>query len=160
MIKRLEDTKEAPAECCPAVVEPISNGRSCTRITLRPILPVPQPCRRMCESSRYSKMNKDYLAPSTPEHSHAPVGPSNESVSDYFTAHVPTQPVTPMADPVMPYGPKRKPRKLVLCFDGTGNKFRGDDSDSSILKIYRMLDRTADDQCKYPVQPQPVTDFR
>ncbi|KAI0880631.1 uncharacterized protein GGS22DRAFT_197398 [Annulohypoxylon maeteangense] len=36
------------------------------------------------------------------------------------------------------------PRKLVLCFDGTGNKFRGDDSDSNILKIFRCLDREAD----------------
>lgn len=54
-----------------------------------------------------------------------------------------------MADPVLAYGPKRTPRKLVLCFDGTGNKFRGDDSDSSILKIYRMLDRTANDQYHY-----------
>ena len=58
-----------------------------------------------------------------------------------------------MADPVLSNGPKRKPRKLVLCFDGTGNKFRGDDSDSSILKIYRMLDRTATDQCEYPSNP-------
>ncbi|CAK7275586.1 hypothetical protein SEPCBS57363_006778 [Sporothrix epigloea] len=44
---------------------------------------------------------------------------------------------------------ERRPRKLVLCFDGTGNKFRGDDSDSNILKIFRMLDRTADDQYHY-----------
>lgn len=43
----------------------------------------------------------------------------------------------------------RKPRKLILCFDGTGNKFHGDDSDSNILKIFRMLDRTADDQYHY-----------
>lgn len=42
----------------------------------------------------------------------------------------------------------RTPRKLVLCFDGTGNKFRGDDSDSNILKIFRCLDREAGDQCK------------
>ena len=42
----------------------------------------------------------------------------------------------------------KKTRKLILCFDGTGNKFRGDDSDSNILKIFRMLDRTANDQCK------------
>ncbi len=28
---------------------------------------------------------------------------------------------------------RRKPRKLVLCFDGTGNKFRGDDSDSNSM---------------------------
>ncbi|OLN90160.1 hypothetical protein CCHL11_09802 [Colletotrichum chlorophyti] len=41
------------------------------------------------------------------------------------------------------HGPRRK---LILCFDGTGNKFRGDDSDSNILKIFRMLDSSADDQ--------------
>lgn len=48
-------------------------------------------------------------------------------------------------------GAQRKthvPRKLILCFDGTGNKFHGDDSDSNILKIFRMLDRTANDQCE------------
>ncbi|EPE02579.1 short chain dehydrogenase reductase family [Ophiostoma piceae UAMH 11346] len=43
----------------------------------------------------------------------------------------------------------KRARKLVLCFDGTGNKFRGDDSDSNILKIFRMLDRTANDQYHY-----------
>ncbi len=43
----------------------------------------------------------------------------------------------------------RGTRKLVLCFDGTGNKFHGDDSDSNILKVFRMLDRTADDQYHY-----------
>lgn len=32
-------------------------------------------------------------------------------------------------------------KKLVLCFDGTGNKFQGTSADSNILKIYRMLDR-------------------
>lgn len=42
---------------------------------------------------------------------------------------------------------RRTPHKLVLCFDGTGNKFRGDDSDSNILKIYRCLDREAGNQC-------------
>ncbi|KAK8076498.1 hypothetical protein PG994_003770 [Apiospora phragmitis] len=44
---------------------------------------------------------------------------------------------------------RRTPRKLVLCFDGTGNKFHGDDSDSNILKIFRCLDRTAGDQYHY-----------
>ena len=48
----------------------------------------------------------------------------------------------------MQRGPMRAARKLVLCFDGTGNKFCGDDSDSNILKIYRMLDATATDQRK------------
>ncbi|KAL0938208.1 short chain dehydrogenase reductase family [Colletotrichum truncatum] len=43
-------------------------------------------------------------------------------------------------------GPRRK---LILCFDGTGNKFRGDDSDSNILKIFRMLDSSANDQFHY-----------
>ncbi|KYK57424.1 hypothetical protein DCS_04433 [Drechmeria coniospora] len=43
----------------------------------------------------------------------------------------------------------RGPRKLILCFDGTGNKFHGDESDSNILKIFRMLDRTAGDQYHY-----------
>lgn len=43
----------------------------------------------------------------------------------------------------------RRPRKLVLCFDGTGDKFHGDDSDSNILKIFRMLDRSAIDQYHY-----------
>ncbi|KAB5518147.1 hypothetical protein GE09DRAFT_978418 [Coniochaeta sp. 2T2.1] len=94
-------------------------------------------------------MDKSHLAPTTPEQHHPAAGPSNESENDYFTAHAPSQPPTPMPDPVMAYGPKRKPCKLVLCFDGTGNKFRGDDSDSSILKIYRMLDRTATDQYHY-----------
>ncbi|ROV90353.1 hypothetical protein VMCG_09737 [Cytospora schulzeri] len=46
-------------------------------------------------------------------------------------------------------GRRHKPHKLVLCFDGTGNTFNGNDSDSNILKIYRMLDRTADDQYHY-----------
>lgn len=45
--------------------------------------------------------------------------------------------------------PSRETRKLVLCFDGTGNKFHGDDSDSNILKVFRMLDREADDQYHY-----------
>ncbi|KAI0473050.1 hypothetical protein GGR56DRAFT_667300 [Xylariaceae sp. FL0804] len=43
----------------------------------------------------------------------------------------------------------RLPAKLVLCFDGTGNKFRGDESDSNILKIFRCLDREAAGQYHY-----------
>jgi len=37
-------------------------------------------------------------------------------------------------------------KRFVLCFDGTGNKFSGDPSDSNILKIYRMLDRNDGEQ--------------
>lgn len=47
-------------------------------------------------------------------------------------------------------------RKLILCFDGTGNKFHGDDSDSNILKIFRMLDSSASDQCKCSAGPNRV----
>ncbi|PTB52118.1 hypothetical protein M431DRAFT_90768 [Trichoderma harzianum CBS 226.95] len=54
-----------------------------------------------------------------------------------------------MERPASPTPQNRAPRKLILCFDGTGNKFHGDDSDSNILKIFRMLDRTADDQYHY-----------
>src|ERR1700743_1430428 len=47
----------------------------------------------------------------------------------------------PVPDAALLAQPHHK-RKFVLCFDGTGNKFSGTDSDSNILKIYRMLDRT------------------
>lgn len=46
-------------------------------------------------------------------------------------------------------GRTHQPKKFVLCFDGTGNKFSGTDADSNILKIYRMLDRNGDDQFHY-----------
>lgn len=50
--------------------------------------------------------------------------------------------------PIAPYR-THLPKKFVLCFDGTGNKFSGTDADSNILKIYRMLDRNGDDQFHY-----------
>ncbi|KAL8631063.1 hypothetical protein Q9189_003258 [Teloschistes chrysophthalmus] len=55
------------------------------------------------------------------------------------------------------YAPLHRRKKIVLCFDGTGNKFSGNppkpirttctespgtDADSNILKIFRMLDRS------------------
>lgn len=39
-------------------------------------------------------------------------------------------------------------RELVLCFDGTGNTFKADGTDSNILKIFRMLDRTKEERCE------------
>ncbi|EPS38005.1 hypothetical protein H072_8270 [Dactylellina haptotyla CBS 200.50] len=42
-----------------------------------------------------------------------------------------------------------KQRKIVLCFDGTGNKFHGDDTDSNIVRIYELLDRTSENQFHY-----------
>jgi uncharacterized protein (DUF2235 family) len=35
-------------------------------------------------------------------------------------------------------GPSGTPKQFVLCFDGTGNKFAGDESDSNVLKIFRV----------------------
>ncbi|KAL4785627.1 hypothetical protein BJX76DRAFT_163716 [Aspergillus varians] len=46
-------------------------------------------------------------------------------------------------------GPARPIKQFVLCFDGTGNKFAGDESDSNVLKIFRMLDRSKPHQFHY-----------
>lgn len=35
-------------------------------------------------------------------------------------------------------GSNPSPKQFVLCFDGTGNKFAGDESDSNVLKIFRV----------------------
>ncbi|KAG8526807.1 uncharacterized protein KY384_008236 [Bacidia gigantensis] len=43
----------------------------------------------------------------------------------------------------------RRRKRIILCFDGTGNKFQGTDTDSNILKIYRMLDRNNGDKHYY-----------
>lgn len=39
-------------------------------------------------------------------------------------------------------GPNPNPKQFVLCFDGTGNKFAGDESDSNVLKIFRVRGTT------------------
>ncbi|EUC45321.1 hypothetical protein COCMIDRAFT_5426 [Bipolaris oryzae ATCC 44560] len=36
---------------------------------------------------------------------------------------------------------EQKPRKLVLCFDGTGNVFNGNTSDTNIVKLFDKFDR-------------------
>ncbi|KAJ0108758.1 hypothetical protein J7T55_011249 [Diaporthe amygdali] len=75
--------------------------------------------------------------------------------SGFLSTPAPSREPSPSARPTMHRnvsaapGRRHKPRKLVLCFDGTGNKFHGNESDSNILKIFRMLDRTADDQYHY-----------
>ncbi|KAK0099357.1 hypothetical protein ONS95_003570 [Cadophora gregata] len=40
-------------------------------------------------------------------------------------------------------------RRLVLCFDGTGNKFQGAPSDTNIVKLFQMLDRRDPNQFHY-----------
>lgn len=38
----------------------------------------------------------------------------------------------------MEFGPSPPTKQFVLCFDGTGNKFAGDESDTNLVKIYRV----------------------
>ena len=42
-----------------------------------------------------------------------------------------------------------KQNRLVLCFDGTGNKFLGKESDTNIVKLYQMMDRLCPKQYHY-----------
>lgn len=46
------------------------------------------------------------------------------------------------------YGP-RLPKVYVLCFDGTGNRFRGTEEDSNVLKFYSMLDKSQENFFHY-----------
>jgi len=73
--------------------------------------------------------------------------PRLPSVSPQVSAQPPNN--NPMDYGAVSRRPNHVTKKFVLCFDGTGNKFSGTDSDSNILKIYRMLDRNGDDQFHY-----------
>lgn len=44
---------------------------------------------------------------------------------------------------------REKRARLVLCFDGTGNIYNGDTSDTNIVKLYQKLDRECPDQYHY-----------
>ncbi|KAI0596779.1 hypothetical protein F4775DRAFT_603202 [Biscogniauxia sp. FL1348] len=48
-------------------------------------------------------------------------------------------------------GPRqdREPKKLVLCFDGTGNTYTGSNSDTNVVKILHKLDRNDPQQYHY-----------
>ncbi|KAF3762113.1 hypothetical protein M406DRAFT_65880 [Cryphonectria parasitica EP155] len=41
------------------------------------------------------------------------------------------------------------PRRIVLCFDGTGNRFEGAEKDTNIVKLYQMLLRDTPGQYHY-----------
>lgn len=45
--------------------------------------------------------------------------------------------------------PQRQRKALVLCFDGTGNKFQGNSGDSNIIKIFSMIDRQSKNTHSY-----------
>lgn len=42
-----------------------------------------------------------------------------------------------------------QPRRLVLCFDGTGNQYMGTEEDTNIVKIYEALERHKPGQYAY-----------
>lgn len=39
--------------------------------------------------------------------------------------------------------------RLVLCFDGTSNRFQADSANTNIVQLYEMLDRETNDQYHY-----------
>ena len=43
----------------------------------------------------------------------------------------------------------KTPGKLILCFDGTGNKYTGSPSDTNIVKLYQKFDREDPNQHHY-----------
>ena len=40
-------------------------------------------------------------------------------------------------------------KRLVVCFDGTGNQYLGDTSDTNIVKLYQKFDRGDPKQFHY-----------
>jgi uncharacterized protein (DUF2235 family) len=48
-----------------------------------------------------------------------------------------------------PQDASKKPKRLVLCFDGTDNKYSADESDSNIVQIYELMDRESLNQYHY-----------
>lgn len=47
------------------------------------------------------------------------------------------------------YLPDSEPKKLVLCFDGTGNTFSGSNADTNVVKILSKFDRNDPHQYHY-----------
>lgn len=43
----------------------------------------------------------------------------------------------------------RVPNRLILGFDGTGNSFQGSESDTNIVKLMEMFDRSSPHQMHY-----------
>ena len=45
--------------------------------------------------------------------------------------------------------PKEDFEKLILCFDGTGNQYSANTSDTNVVKLYQKFDRQAPNQYHY-----------
>ena len=54
--------------------------------------------------------------------------------------------------------PAKERGKLILCFDGTGNQYSGDTSDTNIVKLYQKFDRESANQYHY-YQRKSTTKF-
>ena len=39
--------------------------------------------------------------------------------------------------------------KVILCFDGTGNQYSGDTSDTNVVKLYQKFNRNTPNQYHY-----------
>lgn len=57
--------------------------------------------------------------------------------------------MTPAVNGVSEHMPNKVPEKLILCFDGTGNQYSADTSDTNVVKLYQKFDRQAPDQYHY-----------
>ena len=57
----------------------------------------------------------------------------------------------PMATTGQSSRPNHTPgvKRLVLCFDGTGNSYTGTSLDTNVIKLYKKLDKTHSDQYHY-----------
>lgn len=60
-------------------------------------------------------------------------------------SETPLSPTTTVGDSELHQGSK----KLVLCFDGTGNEFSGSNADTNVVKMLKKLDRNAPNQYHY-----------
>ena len=44
---------------------------------------------------------------------------------------------------------KEEQARLILCFDGTGNQYSGDTSDTNVVKLYQKFNRKTPNQYHY-----------
>lgn len=102
---------------------------------------------RSCISGSTAPSPSNVYTLSPPPRWSAPSLPSGKEIKSLHAAaarrlaelHAPLYcPLKTMEATQTPYGPARVPKHFVLCFDGTGNKFSGDQSDSNVLKIFRV----------------------
>lgn len=49
----------------------------------------------------------------------------------------------------IPADKPKEARKLILCFDGTGNSFSGTNADTNVVKLLNKLDRNDPSQFHY-----------